>query len=124
MVQNSGRSNRTILHETLHFIGLSDRYDERLGPFNQGPKVWTNSRASEVHPGFEGDRMGTPNGTGFDAWYYLQYKLYGESLPASKAPLTSYPAKKFVDRNAEGRTRTPYEPSGVHTDLNPIERIR
>jgi RHS repeat-associated protein len=113
VVQERGLSNSTVLHETLHFMGLSDRYDERQGDFDE--VHWRHNRASKIHTGFEGDRMATPKGTSMDAWHYLQYKIYGESMPKSSSLIKAYPSKRFVDRDEKG-LRTPYESSGYHQD--------
>ena len=113
---DSGHDSDTVIHETLHLMGLSDRYDER----EQLVPGYTNkyTRSSEAHTGFSNNRMANHKQGRLDSYQYLRYKLYGESLPQSQQSITGYPSTKFVDKNANGDLGTPYEKGGIHRDSN------
>jgi RHS repeat-associated protein len=115
-IYDSGKDNSTIMHESMHFMGLSDRYDER----EQLVPGYVNkyTRSSEPHPGFRNNRMGDHTKPGLDNYQYLRYKLYGESMPNLQQAISSYPSTNLVDKNANGDLGTPYEKGGVHHDEN------
>src|SRR5690606_32991702 len=66
----SGNIERTVTHETLHFLGLSDRYDK----FDNN--LSTNKK---VHSGFSNDIMGT--GNDFNNVHYENILDYAKGLP-------------------------------------------
>src|SRR5690606_9969458 len=69
-VINSKSKNieKTIIHETFHFLGLSDRYNDYTGnPTNIG------GRDKPPHKGFENDLMGGGTMEGFNNVHYENY---------------------------------------------------
>jgi RHS repeat-associated protein len=51
-------SASTIFHESMHFLGLTDRYDEKMSEITENGFT-KKVRTSEPHKGFESDVMGT-----------------------------------------------------------------
>ncbi|MBC8054692.1 MAG: hypothetical protein H7Y13_16665 [Sphingobacteriaceae bacterium] len=54
-IHNSGKSTNTVMHETLHLLGLSDRYDEQTG---------------KPHKGYGNDIMGAAGKTAMSVSHY------------------------------------------------------
>jgi RHS repeat-associated protein len=108
IIYEGGSSSRTILHETMHLMGLSDRYDDIRNNTLSG-----NERDKIIHKGFFDDLMGSPRSTQLDEFYYQRYKMWGEQ--GSKAFKSDvFPLNRRVDRNTNGALVTPYEPKGYH----------
>lgn len=66
-ILNSDRSNKNVvLHESLHFLGLSDRYAET------GNQVVNSvsQRTTAAHDGFDHDIMGNSNKRGLNQVHY------------------------------------------------------
>lgn len=75
--QINSKSNdisRTVIHESLHLLGLSDRYDDFSGDGSGRDKI--------THPGFSNDIMG--EGNGFLDVHYENIINFGKSLPRSE----------------------------------------
>lgn len=64
-IMNSGKNNWTILHESLHLLGLSDRY-------TQG--------TNEPHGGFENDIMGRLGKYSLSKVHYKNYIDYTKAV--------------------------------------------
>lgn len=109
VVYDRGVKDYTVIHESLHLLGLSDRYDE---PEELKPGT-TNEyrRPNELHDGFTGDVMGSYGSSTLNPYHYMLIKMYGEK---SSGP--PQPRNDMIDLNGAGRLLTPYEPGGVHTD--------
>jgi len=106
---NSGESNRTIFHESFHFMGLSDRYDDFRkcnGCFNQ------NTRPNV---GFEDDIMGSDSfklsKIHYENWVkHAQQRAKSYYGPIKGSPFNpmsnrseSYIESKKVDTNSKGQ---------------------
>jgi RHS repeat-associated protein len=108
IIYEGGSSSRTVLHETMHLMGLSDRYDDFRNNTLSG-----NERDNIIHKGFADDLMGSPRSTQLDQFHYQRYKMWGEQ--GSKAFGSDvFPLNRRVDRNTNGALVTPYEPKGYH----------
>jgi hypothetical protein len=107
-ITNSGKRSQSILHETLHFMGLSDRYDEYQNPLT-GPLGYFTT-----HKGFEKDIMGTPwNTYQVDSYHYLSYKR-AFYIGARFWHVDKIVEDQFIDVNKYGKLMTPYEQGGYH----------
>jgi len=108
IIYESGSSSKTILHETMHLMGLSDRYDDfRDHPATGGERFNIN------HKGFSKNLMSSSNSTQLDPFQYRLYKIWGEQ--GSKVFRSDvFPLNRFVDRNTNGALVTPYESKGYH----------
>jgi len=79
-VFSSGSNNWTVLHETLHELGLSDRYDEHDDYDSFGHKA----TRGVSHPGFGNDLMGSATGRAINQAHYDYF------LQAAKAASDGY----------------------------------
>ncbi|MGX5689555.1 RHS repeat domain-containing protein [Arcticibacter tournemirensis] len=104
-VYSSGMRSKTVLHETLHTMGLSDRYQDKYNPFT---KEWY----SEPHKGFENDIMGYSRGTGFDS-SYGDYYLEAAKNYSNKYNKDRIPLRRMVDMRGN-LLLSPYEDGGYH----------
>jgi RHS repeat-associated protein len=108
-IYGSGSDNTTVLHESMHLLGLSDRYDD----FNNN---LTGGRVTIPQKGFEHDLMGAHQ-LHLDNFYYQRYKIWG--VEGSKIFRSDViPLNRAVDRNTKGQLLTPYEPGGYHLNQN------
>ncbi|WP_442946152.1 hypothetical protein [Olivibacter sp. CPCC 100613] len=107
-VYGKGSSNFTVLHESLHLIGLSDRYQDKENSFT---KKWY----SEPDEGFERDIMGYHGGKSFDAnygkYYFDAAKFYSDKYGKDRVPL-----RRMVDMDGHLK-KTPYEEGGYHLNV-------
>ena len=102
-VYSSGENNFSVLHESLHLLGLSDRYDD----FRNEPGVGID-RWNKAHKGFENDIMSTFGSTIMNKFYYQLYRYLGES--GSKIfNSDTFPMNRAIDRDNKGFLITPYE---------------
>lgn len=85
-VESEYYENRTVLHETLHFLGLEDRYSDN--PI---------TGYSEANDGFDKDIMGTLNYKEISQVHYDNYRRY-----FSKKNEGSYINRRFVDKDRKG----------------------
>jgi hypothetical protein len=108
-IKDAGKDSRGILHETLHLMGLSDRYDEYRDNLRGGKAV------DVPHKGFEKDIMA--DGTKFNSFYHILYKDLGVRSH-QLIWINSIPMHMNADRNTKGSILTPNEPGGVHTNHN------
>jgi|GEM_PF-4416451 len=70
----SNNITKTVIHETLHLLGLSDRYDDFSGDGSPRGKV--------THSGFENDIMG--GGNDVLGVHYENIINFGKSLPRNE----------------------------------------
>jgi RHS repeat-associated protein len=68
-IYNSGKNNNTIFHESLHFMGLSDRYDD----YRNATFVPTDMRTTRPHNGFETNVMGDSRHTTLNSFQYSMW---------------------------------------------------
>jgi hypothetical protein len=109
VIKEQGKSSKTVLHETLHFLGLSDRYDE----YNNNLTGMLNQTVPQR--GFQNDIMS--NGTSFNPYYYELYKNFAEKI-STVYYMHAIPINTRVDLNKEVSLLTPYESGEVHTNHN------
>jgi RHS repeat-associated protein len=83
-------SHVNILHETLHFLGLSDRYD--------------NEQVGKPDQGYENDIMGTRGSTNIGNAHFDNYGNYIRSINPTGS---SYLNKKTVDKDSRGHVISP-----------------
>jgi hypothetical protein len=108
-IYSSGKSNNTVLHESIHFLGLNDRYVSTNTSL-------TGPRATAAQRGFKNDIMATFGQTGFNNLYY-QYFLNKASTVITSSDkffyhpifnlmknqkVTSFPNDRRVDVNPNG----------------------
>ncbi|MBD1364559.1 RHS repeat-associated core domain-containing protein [Mucilaginibacter sp. ZT4R22] len=127
-VYSSGANNRTVFHETLHEMGLSDRYDEtRVTTFDE-KKGYGTAVVGVNHPGFPNDIMSS--GMNFDKHYYNYFFNAAKSAYEgyvlspfvtqtntnyiSGAQVSNIPYSQYVDKIRSG-ILTPYEGKPTHT---------
>ena len=108
-ITNRGTSNNTVLHETYHLLGLSDRYDEINNNLTFRGTVFP------AHKGFEKDVMNdSRNFTTLDNAHYRYYEIFAATILSSKVVNAKFSSDKRVDVNENGVLRTPYESTGYH----------
>jgi RHS repeat-associated protein len=109
IIKNSGTSNNSILHETYHLLGLSDRYDEIDNNLTIHGTVY------HAHKGFEKDVMGNSyKYTNLDKAHYRYYEIFAATILSSKSVGDKFNSDKRIDVNEYGVLKTPYESSGYH----------
>jgi hypothetical protein len=107
VIYGSGKNSATVLHESLHLLGLSDRYDD----FRDN-NLFGAGRYVIPHKGFEHDIMGNSE-LKLNKYHYERYRFWGEA--ASKVFKSDViPLNRKVDRNPNGALMTPYEPNRIH----------
>lgn len=86
----SGQKNKTIFHESFHFMGLTDRYDDYT---ECGAPCFYLSDKTPPHPGFENDIMG--RGFELDKIHYKNWIKHakmrsnsGQYIPKDNSPFT------------------------------------
>ncbi|HEY1055907.1 MAG TPA: hypothetical protein VGE24_12250, partial [Emticicia sp.] len=107
IIYNSGRNNRTVLHESLHLMGLEDRYDD----FRDA--TGTGLPPSTPHTGYGKSIMATRNSnTLTDAEYkrYIQNADFRSKYHRSDVLIF----KINIDRDAQRKLITPFEENGRH----------
>ena len=97
-----GKDNNTILHETLHLLGLSDRYFQRAG--SNG-----NRGDSDPNEGFEQDIMGVVGKVGFNPIYYQYYSNKANTLISNSDRFIFNP--QFMVSKGLSTTIIPYNQS-------------
>ena len=115
-VYGSGSDSRTVLHETMHLMGLSDRYTD-------ADDNMTGGLVGIPHPGFSdargrGNNIMSTEGTRLN---YYQYEYYAR---AAQTYLRSFYFRdvapgfdRFVDRDQtmpREIPNTPFEDGGIH----------
>jgi RHS repeat-associated protein len=109
VIKNRGASSNTILHETYHLLGLSDRYDEVENNLTGPNAVFSG------HKGFEKDVMNDSHMyTTLDKAHYRYYEIFVATILSSKAVSDKFSSDKTIDVNKNGVLRTPYESTGFH----------
>ncbi len=106
-VYSSGKNSRTVLHETMHLLGLADRYDE----FSNA--TGTGLPPSIPHKGYEKSIMGSRNSnTLTDAEYkrYIQNADFRSKNHRSDVLIF----KINIDRDSKRNLITPFEANGRH----------
>ncbi|TAD81552.1 MAG: RHS repeat-associated core domain-containing protein, partial [Bacteroidetes bacterium] len=106
-IYGSGGNNRTVLHETLHLLGLDDRYDD----FSDA--AGTGLPPSTPHTGYEKSIMASRNSnTLTDAEYkrYIQNAEYRSRYHRSDVLIF----KINIDRDSKRNLITPFEANGHH----------
>lgn len=83
-------SDADILHETLHFIGLTDRYDNEI--------------ADKPDKGFENDIMGSRGATNINSSHYESFGNYIRTLNPTGP---NYLNKRIIDRDSRGNAIAP-----------------
>jgi RHS repeat-associated protein len=105
-IYNSGESNRTIFHESFHFMGLSDRYDD----FTADKWRPVKDQTTVPHKDFGNDIMGS-NSFILSNIHYQNWikhaKLRANLGPIKAGPFfqipESYIESKKVDTNSKGQ---------------------
>lgn len=108
-IYGKGENNRTIFHESFHFMGLTDRYDDY-----RECKMCFMSDKTPPHPRFENDIMG--RGFLLDKIHYENWTkhakqrasvgkfLYDPKNPFSPFKNESYfETSKSIDTNSKGQ---------------------
>lgn len=109
VIKNRGTSSNTVLHETYHLLGLSDRYDEVENNLTGANAVFP------AHKGFEKDVMNDSHkNTTLDKAHYRYYEIFAATILSSKAVSDKFSSDKRIDVNENGVLRTPYESTGYH----------
>ncbi|MEO6521022.1 MAG: DUF6443 domain-containing protein [Mucilaginibacter sp.] len=106
-VLGSGKDNYTIFHETLHELGLSDRYDETHGGYNK--KTGLYDQIPVPHDGFPGDVMSQRNSAQVSD-DHLRYFLKAavSAYDSFAAPPISYYTPLFNIVTGSQTTNIPY----------------
>jgi RHS repeat-associated protein len=111
-IYSSGKRTHTLMHETMHLLGLSDRYLEMQQSVDPNAP-----RVTQPHIGYEQDMMGNSSGSGFNAKYYQYFLNKASSILSSsdkffyhpifdvmkKGSVRSFPNSQYVDRHPDGR---------------------
>ncbi len=108
---NSGTDNATILHESMHMLGLSDRYDD----YRNNP-LTGNERETVPHKGFEHDLMGNRE-LSLNEYYYQLYRIWANEL-SKVISGDKFIMNRFIDRNTKGWLLSIYENNGYHINQN------
>lgn len=100
-VGNSGESDFKVLHETMHFLGLSDRYTE-------GPKDVNGNRTAKEHQNFQDDIMSRQGSMNFNPYHYRAYTETAQIIKerAEKGCNTAV-VNRLIDRDKKGNLKTP-----------------
>lgn len=107
-IYNSGNSSRTIFHESFHFMGLTDRYDD----YRECKMCFVIDR-TPPHSGFESDIMGRGfllNKIHYENWakHAKQRASSGKYFYDSKNPFSPFKnesyfeTSKSIDKNSKG----------------------
>ena len=118
-VYGSGADSRTVLHETMHMMGLSDRYDNGETSYGVPYPI--------IHAGFPNNIMG--DGNTLNKFQYQQYALFGRFVPSIYHQDTAPGFNRFVDRKLGfAAPRTPFhgpgDKGGFHVDPDPVNNQR
>ena len=100
--------DNVIFHESLHLLGLSDRYDDFRDIGNYiGP-------ASVPHKGFENDIMGNREKTNVSRYHYEQWLNHALLRVKGNSNVKRVIGLMQVDRDGNGNLRTNKEKGGIH----------
>lgn len=106
-IYGSGADNHTVLHESLHLLGLDDRYDD----FRASPE--TGLPPSIPHIGYEKSIMGSRNSnTLTDAEYKRYIQNANFRTKTQRSDVINF--KINIDRDSHRYLITPFEANGRH----------
>jgi len=107
IIYNNGQNNRTVLHETLHLLGLDDRYDDFRGSSLPG------APASIPNTGYENDIMASSRSNTLTTAQYRRYIQNAEYRSKThRSDVLNF--KIDIDRDSHRNRVSPFEKGGIH----------